>query len=223
MLQLSMVFNQAKWPGAGDIDDCWVVSAVQAVNVTSPWLRLVGVSVFRKHAQRPDNPDTSDGGRLVHIVRGIEGCYPSLSGHVRKMAGVPWSTMLAAAAEGRPLSLAIDSSRLPVDLAFGFRGLHQVTAVEIRPGVVWYANPLARPYSRWLQVTWEDLRAAVMGYGKLRTSEPCAYAVALPTASEALALYSPSMDTTPFDQEDMDDYTAGLQAKIDAAREALGD
>jgi hypothetical protein len=47
------------------------------------------------------------------------------------------------------------------------------------------------------------------------------WAVALPTDAEAYELHRDWTDDTPFDQDDIDDATAELQSRIDAAREAL--
>jgi hypothetical protein len=43
----------------------------------------------------------------------------------------------------------------------------------------------------------------------------------MPTDAESAALWSSGIDTTPYDQDDLDAATAELQARIDAAREAL--
>lgn len=220
-MQTSMVFSQRRWPGfGGDLDDCWAVASIQAVNVTSPWLRLVGISAFRKAAGNPDDPTKADGGDTAQIVRGIRGCYPALADHLRVLRGGTWSALLAHAAAGRPATIAIDSSKLPADLRFGFTGRHQVCVAQLPSGAVMLANPLAQPYARWLKVSWDALRPAITGYGRIRSGTPGVWAVVLPDDAEALTLWH--ADSTPYDQADIDAATVELQARIDAAKEALG-
>lgn len=224
-MQTSFVFNQKRWPQAGDVDDCWVISAVQAANVTSPWLRLVSVPTFRKHAHNIDVQGQANGGNITEIKRGLEGTYPSLAGSLKVKRGTGWMDLMMQLDLGRPVTVAIDSAKLPPDLAFGFTGLHQITlAVPERlvdkPKLL-YANPLAPVYSRWLEVPRQAVRDAVMSYGKLVNGNRGAWFIALPTDDEALAIRQVVQDDTPFDQSDIDAATAALQAKIDAALEAL--
>lgn len=221
-MQTSMVFSQRAWPGwGGTLNDCAVVSAVQAVNVTSPWLPLYGVKAFRKAAEAPD----TRGLTIAQIARGIRTLYPVLAGSLKVSRGDPWSQLVAYGEQGRPLTVAVDASRLAPELQFGFDGRHQVTLAipdHLKgSGNVLYANPLASPYARWLRVRWSDLRDAVMGFGKLVDGSRGAWAVALPTDSTAYALWREWTDETPYDKDDIDAATAALQARIDAAREAL--
>ena len=221
-MQTGMVFSQLRWPGiAGTINDCAPTSAIQAVNVTSPWLPLVGIKAFRKAAHAPD----SEGGLVTsEVVAGIKGCYPVLADHLIVLRGARWVEFQQAADAGHPFTVAIDSSKLPAGLSFGFSGFHQVT-FAVKRGKVKFANPLAQPYSRWLNVDWSLVRDAVMAYGKAAQGKRSVYAVGLPTDDEALALRYEwdvrAEDDTPYDQSDIDDATAELQAKIDAALEAL--
>lgn len=213
-MQTSIVFDQRTWPGAGDVDDCWVVSALQAMNVTSPWLRLIGVPKFREAAGRPDHPNQADGGNLHAIRTGLVGVYPQLSGHVKSHAAVSFQELRTTAAAGHPLSVSIISGALPTSLRFGFSGAHQVTIV-VKNGKVLFANPLARAQSRWVRVSWAAIRPAVLAYGHARRGRDCCYFVSLPTDNEAQAIWKP--DDTPFDAADVDEATKEIQAKVDAA------
>lgn len=217
-MQTSMVFSQLRWPGmGGTVNDCAPVSAIQAVNVTSPWLPLVGIRTFRKAAGAPD----AEGGLVTsEVVAGIKGCYPLLADSLIVLRGGRWAEFRSLVEDGHPFTVAMDSSKLPAGLNFGFTGFHQVT-VAVKNGKVKYANPLAQPYARWLTVTWDLVRSAVMAYGAASSGRRGVWAVGLPTDDEAFDLRYDWLDETPFDQDDIDEATAHLQAKIDAALEAL--
>lgn len=216
-MQTSFVLSQLRYPGmGGDVDDCAIVASVQAVLVTSPWLPAVGIRTFRAAAGNPDDPGP-DGLTHSEVVRGIRGCYPSIADHIEVLSGANWSHVVELGESGHPLSMAVDSSRLPEPLAFGFDGRHRIALVK--RGVPRLANPLAQPQTRWLRIEWSDVRSAVMRFGEFVNGNRGAWGVALPTDAEALELYVP--DETPYSQEDLDAATAELQARIDAAREAL--
>jgi hypothetical protein len=219
-VQTSIVFDQRTWPGAGDVDDCWVVSALQAMNATSPWAHLVSVPVFRKAAGVPDHPHQADGGNVGAIRRGLVGCYPALRGLVSVFRGDPLGRLEAELLAGHPASVSIIAGKLPVPLRFGFTGAHQVT-LAARGDRYLFANPLARPQSRWLTIDWRDVAPAIREYGRVRTGSAGAWAVTLPTDQEARGRWSTAVDATPYGQDDLDAATAALQARIDAARAAL--
>ena len=220
-MRTTQVYNQVTWPGAGDPDDCWVVAALQAANVTSPWLWLPTVPRFRKAAGNPDDPNRPDGGNLIQAERGLLGCYPFLAGLVHRHPAWTWSHFRQAVESGHPASVSIVSAVLPASLRFGFGGRHQI-ALAWKDGQLLYANPLARDRSRWLRITWGNVKPAILAYGKLRTGSDCVYALTLPTDKEARTKLMPALaDTTPYDQGDLDAATAELQARIDAAQAAL--
>jgi hypothetical protein len=230
-MQTSMVFSQRKWPGVGDIDDCWVLSGIQCINVTAPWLRLVSVPAFRKAARKPDIQGQADGGQIVDIKRGVEALFPDwYSGptRVRLLRGESWQTVKDLAAEGRPLSLAVVSAKLPTRMQYGFAGYHQVSLVQKGNGRWLLANPLAQPYARWQEIDPAELRSAVMAYGRAKSGSGGAWFAAFPTDTEMAAIYRPFDDSTPFDQEDVDRITAAiaserddLAGRIDGALDAL--
>lgn len=219
-MQTSMVFNQVHWPGiGGDVDDCWAVSGIQLVNVSAPWLRLVGVKTFRTAADNPDRPGVPDGGKLIDIERGILGCYPFMDGLIKRRTNMTWDDFKAMVRAGQPASVSIDSSKLDPSLRFRYTGLHQIT-VAFKHGQLLYANPLAPVYSRWLKVKFAALRRAILSYGDMRQGHDCVYAVFGPTDVLARAKLCATVDipdTTPFDQEDIDAATAALQDRIDRA------
>lgn len=213
-MQTSMVFNQVRWPGAGDVDDCWAVSSIQCVNVTAPWLRLVSVPAFRKAAGNPDKPGPT-GGSLADTVKGVTTIFPVYAGRLHVLRGASWTRFVEVAKEHRPLSVAIVAGKLPARLQHGFTGYHRVSVVVKGKGTWLLADPLAPVYSRWATVTPAELRSAIMGYGNAKSGTNGAWAVAFPTDDVMAATYHAQDDDTPFDQADVDRITAALQAERD--------
>jgi hypothetical protein len=233
-VQTSMVFNQAKWPGARDVDDCWAVSGIQCVNVTAPWLRLVSIPAFRRAAGKPDTTG-ADGGQPEDIKRGVESLFPAWyrdETRLRIRRQESWESLVTWAQERpeghRPLSIAVVSAKLPTRIQFGFLKLHQLSLVVKGDGTWLVANPLAPVYSRWERINPAELRPAVMAYGRARTGQGGAWFVAFPSDEQMAPLYAAFDDTTPFDQEDVDQLTAAIAAerdelagRIDAAQDVL--
>ena len=213
-MQTSMVFNQVKWPAAGDVDDCWVLSALQCVNVTAPWQFLYSVKSFRKAAGDPDD-GVKDGGTLAEIIKGVTTLYPVYTGKLTKLAGNPWTDFTRMASSHRPLSVSVVSARLPARLQFGFKGYHQISVAVKDDGRWLVANPLAPVYSRWVQVVPEEIKAAIMAYGTAKGGKASVYAVAFPDDAVMAATYAAHTDTTPFDQDDVDRITAAVAAERD--------
>lgn len=187
-MQTSQVFNQKSWPGSGDVDDCWVISSIQAVNVSLPWLGLVPVPVFRAAAGKPDLPGPS-GGQLADVVKGIVGTWPVLAGHVRVLDGAPWPAFQAELDAGRPVTVAVKSMHLPPRLQYGFGGYHQVTVAKNGARYL-FANPLAPVYSKWdVLLSLAEISEAVLRYGADVANRRCVFAAALPNDTEAHRLF----------------------------------
>lgn len=186
-MQHSCVYSQRYWPGAGDIDDCWVVSAEQCQNVLTPDERLPGVPTFRAAAGNPDDPNEPDGGNLAQIVRGIEGCHPRYKGKLKRLRGASMDALKGYARERRPVSLAVLSAKLPAKLRYGFDGplsFHQVSILVPRDGVLLFANPLAPPQSRWDETFWAAITPAILAYGRARAGTDGVWAVVFPTEED---------------------------------------
>jgi hypothetical protein len=196
-LLIEQVFSQRTWPGAGDVDDCWVVSAIQCADAVAPWLTLLTVRQFRAHAGDPDD-DVADGGNVADLVQGIGSAWPRLAPLCTPVRGDRlWVDVLAAIKAGRPMSLCVSSAKLTHQ--YGFSGLHQVTVfwdgISLR-----VANPLAADRSIPTRILGATLQAAAQAYGNGKV-----YGVLFPTQRQAFT-------THPF-------YVApGLsQAEVDAA------
>jgi hypothetical protein len=154
---IPLVLSQRTYPGAGDIDDCWVVATVWAAVASVPSIWQPSVTTFRKYAGDPDD-GISDGGSIDECFKGAKGCWPGLDSTLWKAN--EFSGFLSLVKAGRPASVALDSAALPSRLRFGFMGKHQV-------GIVWdgtkllCANPLAAQGSRPLTITEAELKTAM--------------------------------------------------------------
>ncbi len=221
-MQLSMVFNQVKWPQAGDVDDCFVLSALQCCNMVAPWLRLVSVKSARAAAGNPDKPGPT-GGNLADVAQIAENLYPRyFKGNLKILRGALWSDFTNAVNRSVPVSVAVVSSKLPPRLRFGFDGYHQISVARNRDGSWLVFNPLAPVYSRPIALLDPlELKPAVMAYGRAKVGTSGAWAVVWPTAEQMAALYFGQVDPTPFDQDDLDAATAELQERISDARDVL--
>ena len=156
VLVVPPVLNQGVYPGAGDLDDCWVVATIWAAIAADPSAVRPTVPEFRAAAHRPDKPGPT-GGFLDDVMRGSEGIWPD--SHVERYESIAWGPFVARLRAGWSASLAVLSSALPTRLQFGFRGSHQV-------GIVWdrqfrLMNPLARNGAAPAWISEDELRTAV--------------------------------------------------------------
>lgn len=195
---ISWVFSQRLWPGhdpkpddgSPDLDDCWVISGLQGVNACAPWLRLPTVTEFRAAAGDPDD-GVSDGGNPEEIAAGVRKLWPELGQLLEVVKGGARATVAARLEARRPISLCVDSSKLPVRLRFAFTGSHQVTLIKANvSGAPLFANPLVTSaYTRPQTLTAAELSAvidAAMAYGVLRGGRQGIWAVVFPTDEDAL-------------------------------------
>ena len=153
------VLDQRVYPGAGDIDDCWVVATQWAYRASTAYPRgMTTVPEFRKAAGKPDLPGPS-GGSITDIMRAVRTLWPGLD--VIEYERPSWSGFMGEMRTGRYASLAVLSSQLPAKLRFGFNGPHQV-GVAMVGGTLLVANPLAKQGSAPIPITEAELaRAAV--------------------------------------------------------------
>lgn len=146
--------SQVGYPGAGDLDDCWVIATIWAATASDPSLRKPTVTEFRRHAGDPDD-GFMDGGSLDEVFKGSRGVWPDQP--VIKYSG-DWAGFKQYVQEGRTASLAVNSARLPARMRYGFNGPHQV-------GIAWddgfvLMNPLARNGTPPQPITEAELRPA---------------------------------------------------------------
>lgn len=153
------VISQRDYPGAGDIDDCWVVATVWAAVASRPAIHRPTVPEFRKAAGIPDVQGKPNGGDIDAVAKGARGVW-DISVTVYKASG--WAAFLGDLKKGMPASIALDSGDLPPAHQYGFKGKHQC-------GGIWdgttlrLANPLAKAGSRPKPITGAQLLKACRG------------------------------------------------------------
>jgi len=156
---LPSAISQIGYPGAGDIDDCWVVATVWAA-IASGQTFTPTVPQFRAWAQNPDRPGAT-GGTLDHIMRGARGAWPGAT--IRRYASSDWNGFISLLKAGWTASLAVRSSALPSNLRYGFNGLHQI-GVAYQNGSYVIMNPLQSTGSSLHAIDGYDLRTAARGF-----------------------------------------------------------
>ena len=155
------VINQVRYPGAGDVDDCWVVATVWAATVADPNAPRPTIPEFRAAAGNPDDPGP-DGGTLPQVIRGAAASWSYLT--IAKYQSTDWGAFARRLADGWTASLAVIAAELPPNLRFGFSGAHQV-GVVVRDGTWLVANPLAPQGSAPIPCPLDMLRQAARRFG----------------------------------------------------------
>jgi hypothetical protein len=155
------VLSQKAYPGVGDIDDCWAIATIWAATASDPCLKKPTITRFRWAAGNPDNPYIADGGNLTQISRAVPIIWPTAKYHAVQTRY--WATFKAHLVNAHFASIAVDSSKLPANLRFGFYRNHQVGVWRSpRTGYIYCANPLAPQGSRPIRITEAALRYAAM-------------------------------------------------------------
>jgi hypothetical protein len=220
---VSVVLSQRKWFKAGDIDDCWVLSAIQCASVSAPWLYLPTVTDFRAAAGDPDD-GKSDGGNPNEIAKGVIGTWPQFKGKLKVMNGGIYDKLIDYLLEGRPCSVAFDMTKVPDKYRYGVTVPHQMSIVvkDGGDGAKLLANPMApvEP-TRWARLgKVSELRDAILGYGKIRSGSPSVYAVAFPTEEEMAGTWGPAK---AYAAKVADLHNAALIEERDEAKAAAAD
>lgn len=159
--QFSAVLSQKAWPGAGDVDDCWVLACLQAVHAVAPWLDLPGVKVFRNAAGVPDQ-DGPTGATEVEMARGIRALWPNLP--IVEMNGIAWADFGLLAKPHGVAALIFRAGALPARLRYGFTGIHAAAVLHVDAKDWLIADPLADPHAKPQTIGQPELRDAVEGY-----------------------------------------------------------
>jgi hypothetical protein len=176
------VFNQQRWPQAGDTDDCWAIADLMAVHSVAPWIRLPGITRYRELARNPRMPGPTPG-TVAQSARAIRALDPAFGELIELIEGLPFSEFLPKVKAGHPASLSLLSGSLPSRLQFGFRGNHRV-AVFWNGAKIRLANPLARAHSRSKPITEDELHTAVRDH-----PFNMVHAVLMPTVEQAFQLH----------------------------------
>lgn len=167
MATLKKNVSQVGFPGAGDLDECWLVATLTCLKNICPRLALPNARTFRDAAGVPDVQGRDNGGTGYDIGRAFRELYPGLP-----FAGYTftWADFKDRMKPGVVASIAVMSSALPGGLQYGFGGGHRV-AVELLPDDTWlFLNPLAKNGTRPQKISQADLRLAAAkfaGAGKI--------------------------------------------------------
>jgi hypothetical protein len=153
-------YNQVKWPGVGDIDECWIIATYWALVAAGVTTRdqLPTIDAFRAAAGVPDRPGPT-GGSYRNIMKALKKLFP-YSGATTYVGY--WQGFMSYMKKGYIASLFVYSVFLPKYLQFGFWGKHQV-AVVMQGGKLFVMNPLAKEGSALLPITIGQLIVATMG------------------------------------------------------------
>ena len=182
---ITFAYNQAQYPGAGDVDDCWVVATIQCARSCASWIEKPTIPEFRAAAGDPDD-GVSDGGTLTEVMRGVSRMWPKLP--VTEARAWSWTRFAALMKDGpRAASLAIVSSALPSTYRYGFDGLHQVS-VFFEEGFWYIVNPLQPEGSSPRRIEEYAVRNAATAYGN-----GYVFAAVFPTRSETKEAYAMTM------------------------------
>lgn len=230
MVALGLSLSQkdpALHPGRNDIDDCWVVAALQSGRAVGADIKGIDIPKFRKAAGRPDDPGKTNPGGAADVLRGANVLWPKLR---IKLSSTKFDTFWASLRQGWVAVILIDSSKLPADIRYGFNGLHAATARLVITGgdneTCYEINPLQPKGTRAKTISKATLKAALMGYPRAVQAVLFAPApVPAPKPPEP-GPTPPIVDPTPYSQEDLDDAReagriAGVQSVIEEAEKLI--
>lgn len=202
------IFNQKRWPKAGDVDDCWAVADLMAVHSVAPWLRLPNITQYRAAANNPDMPGPTPG-TVAQSGLAIRTLWKEFGKLIDVLEGVPFNDLLPLIKAGRPVSIGVLSDSLPPQHQFGFKGpksAHRVavfwTGAELR-----LANPLARAHSRPKAIGDEELHVAVRNHPLLMAN-----CILMPTVAQAFSTHPLNLGGVdgPPDLDETDDNPADI-------------
>lgn len=217
----------------GDIDDCWVVAAIQCARalggayggdgrVSLPAATGTAhifeptIPQFRKFASKPDVQGVSNGGSADDILKGSLGSWSHLK---IARASTSWDTFVHQVRDlGWPFAaLAVNSALLPSTLRYGFYGAHEVS-VQYVAGSFRIVNPLMPAGTMPATISVSALKRAALGLTGYvmaviyRLPEVAPAPVPAPTPTPTPV---PTTDATPYSQLDLDaaknaGYAAGV-------------
>ena len=199
------VFNQGSWPGVGDWDECFALSAYWALVASGYMTRaqLPSIAAFRAAAGVPDAPG-STGATNAQALRAIKTLTPQSGAFAFDSAS--YDALATWLAKGAVASVTVRSSALPARLQFGFAGIHQVDLVA---GLL-LMNPLDQSGHALRPIARAEFGHAAHAYladGKIHAivfpevrflGEIRALAKRVADLTAQLATLPP--DTTPFDE-----------------------
>ena len=153
---LEPIENQVTAPGAGDVDDCWVVALRRAIRQVG--LRAPSITDIRYAAGVPDIPGHVDGAAPSQVLRAARALAPA----ARPVLLRGFDTMIH---ELRFSSAVIfyRAGRLPSPYQYGFTGLH-AGGLDQRGTDLYISDPLAPSGSSPKRISDAALRPAMEVY-----------------------------------------------------------
>jgi hypothetical protein len=154
------VYNQVHYPGAGDVDDCAVVTSLWCIVAAGvlPKAKLPTIREFRVAAGVPDAPGPTGMGN-AQVLKAIRKLVPQAASF--SFDGY-YSDLKRHLSAGAVISLMERNSLLPSSVRFSFAGIHQIGVVYVG-GVLRVMNPLAPEGSGVLSISESNLRRAAEG------------------------------------------------------------
>lgn len=160
---IDYALSQVTYPGAGDVDDCWVVATIHAARRSlGAQMLMPTVPEFRAAAGNPDDPNASDGGTLTQIMEAVPKLWPQLG--VRRYGSRDTADFESYLRHGWTASLAVLSSGLPLSMQHGFKGSHQVSVFYV-DGAYWLMNPLQRSGDAPHRIEFDQIIQAARQFG----------------------------------------------------------
>lgn len=219
--KLGRSLDQRTYPGAGDVDDCWVVASIQAYRAVVPGGGTPGkptILTFRTAANVPDKPGPTGSDR-DHILRAVT----RLGWNVIATASSPqFDTFMASLRQGKTASVAVDSGMLPPALQYSFRGKHQISVDIDAAGQLWVVNPLQPKGTAPQKISAAALQVAVLGFAADHRVQAVLFAppAVIPAPGTPPP---PPPDPTPFSQDDLDEAVNVAVANVKATAHIVFD
>ena len=163
MPDLYPTISQVFFWGVGDIDECAILATYWAARAAGFKGDLPSIKTFRMAAGVPDRPGPT-GLTTSQIWRGVTKTGLGAMSVSQLGPTTSWSDFATMMTGGRFASIALDASKLPINLRYGFRGPHQV-GLTWSEGQWYIADPLAPNRSAPRAVPENIIKEAVIGFG----------------------------------------------------------
>ena len=218
-------YNQVRWPGVGDVDDCQVIASFWAVVAAGHATKstLPSVASFRSRAGNPDDPNRADGLTNMQSLQAIKYFWPKAGAYSYVSTEAGFNSALKS---GHVASVSVNSAKLPSTMRYGFYGLHQIAVVYVG-GKYLVMNPLQPSGTAPQPITFTTLVTAA----KALLNDGKVHAVIVPTKPSPTPPLPPVVDPTAalkaeiaalkVERDEKQKIIDTLTAKITSARNAL--
>ncbi|MBU2346583.1 MAG: hypothetical protein KJ888_20530, partial [Gammaproteobacteria bacterium] len=159
-MSLYPIISQVGYPGAGDVDECAIISLYRAIRQAGYRGPLPTIATFRAAAGVPDRPGKPDGLVPPQVMAALRKLLPDVKAEL--FSGT-FEAFVARLADGTSASVAVWSAYLPSSVRYGFAEGHSI-GIDARGAVFTIANPLGPDGSAPVAINARALRAAAGGY-----------------------------------------------------------